>query len=703
MLKITSDISSMSAFIKKAKCCTAVAASEFVSSSQSGKGSQLTKIKKVRNNVYRIYALEKGYDFSGDECLEEIEAIRMGNLIDCGCCDEDVTSAEFCSLENLGAGFCWAAVSQTLRLVVADGSTSNNEYENYYYEYYLSGSQNGPWTLGSTSNSNTAIITNLDLDFNHCRIIAKCNKESNYFVEFIGAFKIISGNGLSLESFGYYTYPGQVVPVSINNEWVVRESDIVNVINLNDDFTISLIENKTTGLPLGAGSNNIPIDVDYGIPQQISDQDVIWIYFSYTVNPSSLPCPIIRVLSARVVPNPVIVSDEGTPGLVCPIDNGVNLSVSNYAYDSFLWSTGQTTSSITVTSPGTYSCTCTFRGVPVSSSITFSAGATPPTPILINDSTGLEIDTPIILCFPPTINIRVIDTGIYSGGWPVGTTFEWNFLGTPLPSLDIVSPVYGSTYNCIVRVPGACPVQTDTSTVITTAITVNPLLKNPSACSPFSGFIDALITPSPPSPPYRFLWTSDLAQTIVLRDITTASTTDTLSSLSAGSYYLQITDANSCQSSIFSYPLALPAPIVLTMSKTDISCNGFADGSASVSVTGGAPPYTYLWNDAFTTASRQVFTGGLYSVTVTDTDGCTATNSVTVIEPAVLLVTITNPAGFNLSASGSGGTPPYTYDWFDGSFNPIGSGANITVGGPGTYYCSVTDSNSCNFANSITI
>jgi hypothetical protein len=79
----------------------------------------------------------------------------------------------------------------------------------------------------------------------------------------------------------------------------------------------------------------------------------------------------------------------------------------------------------------------------------------------------------------------------------------------------------------------------------------------------------------------------------------------------------------------------------LTMSSTDVTTNGGTDGTATVTVTGGATPYTYLWNTGAVTSSITNLSAGTYTVFVTDANGCTDEDSVIVGEPSYSTPTVT--------------------------------------------------------------
>jgi len=132
--------------------------------------------------------------------------------------------------------------------------------------------------------------------------------------------------------------------------------------------------------------------------------------------------------------------------------------------------------------------------------------------------------------------------------------------------------------------------------------------------------------------------------------------------------------------------------------QTNNVCNGDALGSLTVTASDGTTPYTYNWSNTATSASISTLGAGTYTVTVTDAGGGTSTSSATITEPTALNTTIssqTNVACFgentgSLTASVTGGTSPYTYNWNSGE-----TSATITGKAAGTYTVSVLDNNGC--------
>ena len=74
---------------------------------------------------------------------------------------------------------------------------------------------------------------------------------------------------------------------------------------------------------------------------------------------------------------------------------------------------------------------------------------------------------------------------------------------------------------------------------------------------------------------------------------------------------------------------------------TDVTCNGFCDGTATAGPSGGVAPYTYLWNNTALSTSAAIsnLCPGTYDVIVTDANGCTINGSSTITEPNPLVVT----------------------------------------------------------------
>ena len=176
-------------------------------------------------------------------------------------------------------------------------------------------------------------------------------------------------------------------------------------------------------------------------------------------------------------------------------------------------------------------------------------------------------------------------------------------------------------------------------------------------------------------------------------------TTQTAVNLSSGIYTVTLTDGSGCQSTA-SDTLSQPPNVVGTTvsSVFNVSCNGGADGAITVAGNGGVGPYSYSWNNGQTTATATSLSANIYTVTVTDQNGCTSQQGILISQPSVLNasiasfqnVTCLGNSNGEINTSVSGGTAPYTHRWSNGdTLN------NINGLPPGTYRDTVRDARGC--------
>lgn len=177
----------------------------------------------------------------------------------------------------------------------------------------------------------------------------------------------------------------------------------------------------------------------------------------------------------------------------------------------------------------------------------------------------------------------------------------------------------------------------------------------------------------------------------------------------SGSYTITVGDENGC-STYTLYNIVLPPPYSMSAVQVNsVTCNGLANGSASVNVVGGGGAYTFTWQPinqyGQTTWS---LSAGVYTVIVKDKRGCILVDTVQIFEPPPVVINNinTNPAtcgNANGSATviASGGISPLSYSW---STVPVQS-SSIAVGLTGglTYSVYVSDANNCTVMDTITV
>ncbi len=216
-----------------------------------------------------------------------------------------------------------------------------------------------------------------------------------------------------------------------------------------------------------------------------------------------------------------------------------------------------------------------------------------------------------------------------------------------------------------------------------------------SSGTPISCFGDtdgtAFVTAFGGTPPYQYNWNN-------------GSTSIFLNALVAGNYEVTVTDANGCQT-ISSTTVESPDLLTVGCNAVQPDCSGITQGSISLNVNGGTAPYSYLWNNGGITPEQAGLSAGEYSVTVTDANGCSTTCSTTIQQPGNLSVTC---LADNIDCAGgladiiivdiTEGLQPYTYEWSDGSTDPI-----LTNVPEGVYSVTVTDALGCKASCSTTV
>jgi len=191
--------------------------------------------------------------------------------------------------------------------------------------------------------------------------------------------------------------------------------------------------------------------------------------------------------------------------------------------------------------------------------------------------------------------------------------------------------------------------------------------------------------------PYTYNWTPNV------------SSSATASNLSAGTYTVNVTDANGCSMSS-TITVTQPAILQTSVKATNVKCYDELDGSATASVAGGTSPYNYNWSNARTADTILNVGAGSFTVEVTDGYGCTSTASVSITQPTAMTATHDSIAD-NGNKTGvaavtlSGGTGPYTYLW-----TPGGKTTDTIKGqSAGTYTCTILDANGCAYSTTVTI
>ncbi|PCJ89992.1 MAG: hypothetical protein COA57_00120 [Flavobacteriales bacterium] len=222
-----------------------------------------------------------------------------------------------------------------------------------------------------------------------------------------------------------------------------------------------------------------------------------------------------------------------------------------------------------------------------------------------------------------------------------------------------------------------------------------------------------------PSASYTYNWYSDDGTTLtLLAGPVTANagvpvTLNLADNPTSENYEIQVTDNDYGCTAAQPFVVTEAPPVEITLNATDVSCFGGSDGKIIAQAGGGTGGLTYEWNDGGGVFSNSGVVDnlpiGTYSVTVTDTRGCSATDNVTLTEPDVLFVEINmGTTCNNTSVNAFGGTPPYTFHWIrtrNSQGDDIPDNTELTTTSttvtapspliPGFYVVEMVDANGC--------
>jgi gliding motility-associated-like protein len=271
-------------------------------------------------------------------------------------------------------------------------------------------------------------------------------------------------------------------------------------------------------------------------------------------------------------------------------------------------------------------------------------------------------------------------------GAPIQPTLVWYQVGNAVPiaqnvnQITVTPPAGGAYYTCHLEY-GACNagwstcnvgvgLGPDTVQVVPGPPVLNPpnvVATNPLCNGDCNGSIT--VTPTNGTAPYTYTWA-------------TGQTTPNITQLCAGNYSVLISDVNGCT---VTTPATLidPAPLQdPTMTFTNPICAGDCNGTATANPIDGIAPYTFAWDDQQTTQTAVSLCQGTYAVVVTDANGCTASNTVILIDPPVV---VTGPIasldticlGEPAAAYSVPTQPGYTYTWTSMGNIVSGQGTNV--------------------------
>lgn len=327
----------------------------------------------------------------------------------------------------------------------------------------------------------------------------------------------------------------------------------------------------------------------------------------------------------------------------------------------YSWTNGQTNQTIYDLAPGNYAVTVTDAN---------------------NCSAASMVDIPAF----PVLDLAVSSTNTTCNGTTDGTAtataiggaapfqYFWN-TGATTPT---IGPLQQGSYFVTLTDANGCTKTGSTTVVLGNGLNVS-IASTPFICPGTQG--EATATAAGGTGVYSYSWSN-------------GQTSQTAINLNPSSYSVTVTDNTGCFGTAATV-LPTGGNYGLGFNFTQVSCFGGSDGSIEVTVTGGILPYNFDWSSGQTTANLEDIPAGDYTVTISDSTGCTKQLDFTITEPTELVLTLTptngtcgNPAYINGNATG--GTAPPSFQWDNGQTTP-----SIFNLASGWYRVTVTDANGC--------
>ncbi len=382
-----------------------------------------------------------------------------------------------------------------------------------------------------------------------------------------------------------------------------------------------------------------------------------------------------QAMGSSVSKSDVLCNGGNTGSATVTVTGGISPRV-------YSWNTSpvQTTNAATGLTAGTYVLTTTD-----------SIGCSRRDTVVIGQPTALNSSTAKtdVSCY----GLNNGTAGVTASGGTTPYTYSWNT--TPVQTTATITGLAPGTYISTITDANGC---TKRDTIIINQPTaLNTLTSNTTLNCFGNTNATASVSATGGTSPYTYSWNT-----------TPVQTTTTATALGAGTYVVTSSDAHGC---IKRDTLVISQPPLLTSarSSTNVNCFGGNNGTATVAPTGGTSPYTYSWNTtpAQTTATAVNLSAGTYIATITDSKGCIKLDTLIITAPAVLSASLSKTdvscfGGNNgvATATPSGGTAPYTYNW---NTMPVKTTASATALTAGTYIVTITDSKGCFRLDTITI
>lgn len=572
--------------------------------------------------------------------------------------------------------FCWTAPSPVIgtsvhsfTITVRDNACPNSGFQTYSYTIRVA---------SPVAAVNTSLIT--------------CNGAND------GSITIVPASG------GVYTYlwsPGNQTTSGINGlgpgTYSVAVRDTLSGCTYNQSFTLQ--DPPVMTISVGAVSSPCA-GANSGVAYVTAQGGVPGYTYLWNTNPPAITdtvrnlasgtyqvivtdnqgCSRTDSVTIQVGTAAVIVAvDSATVSLACFGDNNGVAAVSasggvpSYSYS---WNTVpvQTDSVLNGLGAGTYLVTVTDQD-----------GCTGTASVVISQPTALSLTGSSVAA---SCNVADGEASVsVSGGTPFSFGYEylWNPGGATTASL---TNLFAGVYDVSVTDSNGCVSQLSVTVANTNLSAPNISIIQSLRCN---GDRDAIIVAEEPAGgvgPFIYTWNTNPPQN-----------TDTVRNLGPGTYSVIVEDANGCLA-FGSITISEPDPVIYNVLYNVPQCAADSSIGSVQLINGGTPPYSFLWSPYGGTDSTSTNLGpGIFTVTVTDANGCSSSQSISITQPdpiVLVIDTVIQPSCYassdgSVNISVSGGQGPYTYFW-----NPGGATTEDLSGiDAGIYVVTINDQLNC--------
>jgi subtilisin-like proprotein convertase family protein len=543
---------------------------------------------------------------------------------------------------------------------------------------------NGCEVLNSIDiNNNTG-----DLSVTHAATAEICsNSEGAIDLTVSGSatpFTLAWSNGSDTEDLSNISAGTYSCVITDNNGCSVQTGDITIINNASDLSTTAYVANDTCSNSVGyieltttggtlpytfVWSNSINTEDNYSLSEGS---------YSYTLSDAN-GCEIIESFNIANESGSMLISSQIVSNELCndgmgAIDLTINSGTEPY---SFIWSNGSTTEDISGLNEGQYTCTISDANGCELVSNSFQ----------VNNEAGdlaiQEIITVDEVCgnSEGTINLTVAGTA-------TPLTFAWD----NGDNTEDISGLSAGIYTVVITDANGCS--------LSSSITVNNEAGNlaiyetnieDEACNQGNGSIDIFVVGGTPS--YNFTWSN-------------GATSEDISNLSSGAYSLLVSDQNGCTKTYSTNIENVGANFAITSVTSEDEICSNAQGLINITVENGSNPYSYTWSNGASSEDIDNLSAGTYDVVVNDANGCTTTESYTILNNTGTL----SLDGFDIThetcgqANGiidltySGGNEPVAINWSNGGFEE-----DLEDISAGFYSVTISDQYGCSLSESGTV